>query len=627
VSDLLSIGVSGLMAYRKALDTAGHNIANVNTAGYSRQRVELASQIGGPQGDGYVGAGVTSNTVTRISDALLTTRLQGDSSAYARAETFAGLASRVDGWLSDTDAGLGKPMQGFLDALSGVSASPSSSAARQTLLSSAGSLADRYNSLQSQLDGLDTEINQKLKQTADEVNRYAQSVADLNERITLAKGQAGGQPPNDLLDQRDALIKEIATRVGITTTEQDDGGINVFTGSGQALVLGRQANTLTTGDDAFASGRQELFFSGGQNITAQTSGGIIGGLLDFRRELLDPVRNDLGRMAAGLAQATNDQHAQGMDATGQMGGDFFADIAGSVYPARANTGSAVVSVGLADAGALTGDDYQLSYNGSSWQLTRGKNGSTVTMTGSGTAADPLRAEGLSLVIGGGATAGDRFLLKPTAQAGSQLRVAITDPSRVAAASPVRASAGLSNTGATGVKEITVGDSSNANLLSSVTIQFTGANTYSVNGSGSYTYSAGSAIEVNGWKLSLNGAPASGDSFTVGSNTSGSNDNGNARALAKLGSVGVLDGGRSSLTAAQSGLVAKAGASAQQANLQLSAQSAVRAQTEAEQQSLSGVSLDEEAADLIRFQQAYQAAARVIAVANEVFQSLLDAARN
>lgn len=626
MSDLLSIGVSGLNAYRKALDTAGHNIANVNTPGYSRQRVELGSQIGGPQGDGYIGAGVTSNTVTRLASALLTTRLQGDSSAYSRAETFAGLAARVDGWLSDSDAGLGKPMQGFLDALSGLSANPSSSAARQTLLTGADSLADRYNGLQSQLDGLDSELNQKLQQTTDEINRYAQSVAKLNESIALARGQAGGQPPNDLLDQRDALVKEIASRIGITTTEQDDGGINVFTGSGQALVLGRQANSLSTGPDAYGSGRLELYFAGGQNITAQTSGGVIGGLLDFRRELLDPVRSDLGRMAAGLAQAMNDQHAQGMDANGQIGGKFFADIAGSVYPARANSGSAVVSVGLADAGALTGDDYQLSYNGASWQLLRGKDGSSVPMTGSGTAADPLRAEGLSLVVGGSAAAGDRFLLKPTAQAGSQLRLAISDPSRIAAATPVRASAALANSGSAGIGGLSVSDASDPNLLSPVTIQFTGANSYSINGSGSYTYTPGQPIQANGWSLALNGSPASGDGFTVGPNTAGSSDNGNARELAKLGSLGVLDGGRSSLTAAQAGLVAKAGSAAQQSSLQLSAQAAVRSQTETEQASLSGVSLDEEAADLIRYQQAYQAAARVIAVANEVFQSLLDAAR-
>ena len=627
MSDLLSIGVSGLLAYRKALDTAGHNIANVNTPGYSRQRVELGSRIGGPQGDGYIGAGVSSSTVKRLADALITTRLQGDASAYSRAETFSGLASRVDSWLSSTDSGLTKPLQGFYDALSGLSANPGSSAARQSLLSAGQGLASRYNDLQTQFDGLESEINQRLSQTADEVTRYAKQVADLNERIVLAKGQAGGQPPNDLLDQRDSLIKEIASRIGITTTEQDDGGINVFTGSGQALVLGRQANSLTVSDDAYGSGRKELFFSGGQNITAQTSGGVIGGLLDFRREVLDPAKSDLGRMAAGLAEAMNEQHAQGMDAKGQMGGDFFADIAGSVYPARANTGNATVSVGLTDAGALTGDDYALSFNGSNWQLTRARDGSSVPLTGSGTAADPLRAEGLSLTLSGTPAAGDRYLLKPTANGAAQLRVAITDTSRIAAASPVRASAGLSNTGSATVGSIGVTDAANADLLSGVSIQFTGPNTYSVNGSGSYSWNAGDSIEVNGWSLKLSGAPAAGDSFSVGANTAGSNDNGNARALAKLSTLGVLDGGRSTLSDSQAALVGRAGASAQQASLQLDAQASVRAQTEAEQASLSGVNLDEEAADLVRFQQAYQAAARVIAVANEVFQTLLDAARN
>jgi flagellar hook-associated protein 1 FlgK len=627
MSDLLSIGVSGLLAYRKALDTAGHNIANVNTEGYSRQRVELASRLGGPQGDGYVGAGVASSTVRRLADALVATRLQGDASAYARAETFAGFAARVDGWMSDADSGLSRPLQGFFDALSTLAANPTSSAARQALLASGAALADRFNDLQLQLDGLDAELNQRLAQTADEVTRYAQAVADLNERIVLAKGASGGQPPNDLLDQRDQLIKEIATRIGITTTDQDDGGINVFTGSGQALVLGAQANALSVGDDAFGSGRQELLFSGGQNITAQTSGGSIGGLLDFRRELLDPARSELGRLAAGVAESMNTQHAAGMDARGQMGGDFFADLGGAVFAARSNSGSATIDVQLSDAAALTGDDLVLAFNGSAWQLTRARDGAAVALSGSGTVADPLRAEGLSIVTGGGApAAGDRYLLKPTAQAGSQLRVAITDPAQIAAASPVRASAALGNSAGVSLQGLSVVDAGDPNLRSAVAIEFIDANTYSVNGSGSFAYTPGTPITVNGWQLSLNGAPAAGDRFDVTSNVAGSNDNGNARLLAQLSSRGVLDGGRSSIGAAQAGLVAKVGAQAQQAGFQRDAHAAVRAQAEAEQQALSGVNLDEEAADLVRYQQAYQAAARVIAVANEVFQSLLLAAQ-
>lgn len=624
MSDLLAIGVSGLLAYRKALETTGHNVANVDTPGYSRQRVDLVARPGTPQGDGLIGGGVLSDTVQRLADALVAERLQGDTSAFARADTYAVLAARVDGWLSDVDSGLSRPLQGFYDALGQLAANPGSTATRQLLLGSGSALGERFADLQAQFDGLEQELNLRLAQTADEITRYAQGVADINQQIALARGQSGGQPPNDLLDQRDRLVQDIARRIGITTTESAD-GLNIYTGSGQALVLGAQATPLTLGDDAFRSGRQRLLYGGGQDITAQTRGGVIGGLLDFRREVLEPARSELGRLAAGVVDAMNRQHAAGMDLRGQMGGDFFVDVAGSVHAALANSGSAALEVQLSDAAALSGDELLLSYSGAGWQLTRSRDGSAVSFSGSGTTAEPLRAEGLSIVVARGAPgAGDRYLIQPTATAARQLRVAITDPAHIAAALPLRVGAALGNRGSGVVQELSVIDAGNASLRSAVRIEFIDANTYSVNGSGSFAWSAGSPIDVNGWSLRLVGVPAAGDRFEVTGNVAGSNDNGNARQLAALANRGLLNGGRDSVNAAQAALLGRVGAQAQQAGLQRGALETVRQQTLAEQQSRSGVNLDEEAAALVRFQQAYQAAARVIATANDVFQSLLDA---
>ncbi|MGQ0528865.1 MAG: flagellar hook-associated protein FlgK [Panacagrimonas sp.] len=545
MSDLLNTGVSALLSYRKALDTAGHNIANVNTEGYTRQRVELASRLGGPSGDGYIGSGVNITTVRRMTDSFVGARIVSDSSAYGRAESFEGITAQLDSWLSDAATGLANPLNKFFDGLNSLAANPASTAVRQTVISDAQALSTRFHSLQTQVDGLQSEVNARLRGAVQEINQASVGIAQLNERIAQASAAAGGQPPNDLLDQRDQLIQDIAGKVSITTTQADDGSVNVFTGSGQALVLGKQAGTLGVTDDAFSSGRLDITFNG-TAITSQIGGGTLGGLLDAQREVIQPAQAQLGRIAIGLTEAFNAQHAQGVDASGQAGGSFFAPIAGTVFNARTNTGSAQIDVGFTDASALTDADYQLSFNGASWQLTQADSGVVVPMTGSGSPGDPFVAQGVSFTIGGAAAAGDRFLIRPTANAAGDIGVALSDPARLAAAA--------------------------------------------------------------------SGSPAN------------SSDNSNARALLGLGSVGILDGGRNSLAAAHTRLVAGVGNQAQQASVARNAQESLLGQSLSARDAASGVNLDEEASDLVRFQQAYQAAAQVIAVADTVFQSLLSAMR-
>jgi flagellar hook-associated protein 1 FlgK len=250
MADLLSTGVSALIAYRRALDTAGHNIANVNTPGYTRQRVELTSRLGGPSGDGYIGAGVDASTTRRITDGFIGQRIVADTSAFTRSEALEGIASTLDTWLSDPSTGLTQALGGFFEGLNTLAANPASSASRQSALAGADALATRLRSLQTNLDSLQSEVNARVRQDVDQINQAAQAIAGLNERIAQARGAAGGQPPNDLLDQRDQLIQELAGKVGISTVEADDGAINVFTGSGQALVLGQQAGLLGVSDDA-----------------------------------------------------------------------------------------------------------------------------------------------------------------------------------------------------------------------------------------------------------------------------------------------------------------------------------------------------------------------------------------
>lgn len=546
MADLLNTGVSALLNYRKALDTAGHNIANVNTDGYSRQRVEFVSRLGMPQGDGYIGAGVSTETVRRITDSFVGARLISDTSSYARAESFEGIAAQLDSWLSESATGLGSPLNNFFDSLNDLAANPASSANRQSLISDGESLATRFRTLQGQMDSLQTEINSRVRQDVEEINAASRAIAELNAGIAQARGAAGGQPPNDLLDQRDQWIQTLSSKIGITTTESDDGSINVFTGSGQALVLGMQSGQLAVADDSFGSGRLDVTYNGAP-ITGQLGGGSLGGVLDAQREVLAPAQAQLGRIAVGLTQSFNTQHSLGVDATAQVGGNFFTPITGEALASRNNGGAATLAIGFSDVSQLGDSEFEMRYDGATWSLTNASTGASVPMTGSGTVADPFIAQGVSIAVGGGAAAaGDRFLVRPTADAAGQVRVAITDPARVAAA----AAGSLAN----------------------------------------------------------------------------SSDNTNARALLGLSTQALLDDGRSTINSAQAAMVSGVGNKAQQASVARNAQETLLAQSVAARDATSGVNLDEEASDLVRFQQAYQAAAQVIATADTVFQSLLAAVR-
>lgn len=622
MGDILATGSSALLAYQAALNTTSHNIANANTQGYSRQRVDLVSKLGDGSGSGYIGNGVDVASVQRITDALVNVRLQTSNSAYARINAYSDYASQIDTLMSDTGTSLAAPLQSFFDAANALANAPTSSAARQSLLGSAQTLSSRIGTMQTQLDGMASSINQSLTSTVSSINDDTQALAKLNDQIVNARAQFGGQPPNDLLDQRDALVQKIASKIGISTAPQDDGSLNVFTASGQALVLGKQATALGTAPDAYNSGAVDVTYNG-KPITAQLSGGSIGGLLDARREVIDPARTELGQLAAGIASAVNAQNAAGVDLAGNRGGDLLTMPAGSASAAAANAGNATMSVAISDVGALDGSNYVLKFDGSAWSANDAATGASLALTGSGTAGDPLKIGGTSITLAGSAQAGDKFLVQPTLHAAGQLKLATSDASKIAAATAVNASAASGNSSQVGA--ISVSDGRNANLTDAVTITFTDANTYQINGSGSYAYN-GSGISANGWTLSLSGTAAAGDSFTIRKTGANSSDNSNATALAQLGGKALFDGGLNSINAAQSSLTTQAATRAQQASLALDAQTAVQTQAAGARDSVSGVNLDEEAADLLRYQQAYQAAAQVIAAANQIFQSLLQATR-
>ena len=627
MADFLSTGVSGLLAFQRALNTTSHNISNVSTDGYSRQRVLMGTRPAQAYGNGWVGQGVNVQTTQRVYDSFVAAQTRSTASNLEHLDIYASNAERLNNMFGDSSTGLSATLQKFVNAFQSVANSPASVPARQVLLSEANTLQQRLKFFSGRLDEIGNEINARIKGEVAEVNSIAQGIARLNNEITAGLARTGGQPPNDLLDQRDRLLDQLSEKISVNAVVQDGGTVNVFVGSGQPLVLGADVNQLTTIQDPFDSTQLTIALEtpgSSVDISRNISGGALGGLLDFRSEQLDPAHNALGRIAVALTDVVNTQHREGMDLAGALGGDFFAVGDVEVMDNSLNSGSGTVDATRANIGGLTGRDYILEMTGGGWELRDSLTGAAVPMTGTGTAADPFVVEGLEIEVGGAADVGDTFLIRPTRGAIVDMNVLVSDPSRVAAAVPIRTGADAGNSGSGSISAGEVLDSTNAQLRTSVTIEFTSANTYSINGAGSFAYTTGQDIDVNGWRVQISGAPAVGDTFTVADNTSGTGDNRNALLLSDALKSPVLNGGTTSLSSAVGEFVGGVGVATRQAQINRDAQTIVYEESLAAKEAVSGVNLDEEAANLLKYQQAYQAAAQLIRVADTMFQTLLAA---
>ncbi len=631
MADLLSTSISGLMAFQRALDTTSHNISNANTVGYSRQLTEFMTRNPQQAGNGWVGNGVDVSTVKRAYDDFLAGQSRTASSSYEQFNTFATQAGRLSNLFGNSTTGLTPSLQNFINAFQAVADSPTSMPARQTLLSQAQTLMERLQSYDSSLRSFDAQVGSQLQSEADSISSLARNIAKLNQEISAGYGRTG-QPPNDLMDQRDRLIDELATHVNVNVVAQDDHSLNVFIGNGQPLVVGQTFGRIVATPDSFDPARTVLSFqtaSSTVEITSSLSGGSLGGMLDFRTQMLDPARNALGRLSAGLAEVVNEQHNSGIDLNGRLGKDLFATGPVRVMSNSGNHGSGSLTVQRIDgaAGSLALSDYVMTNNAGVWQLRRADTGAAVPMTGSGTTADPFIADGLSIVVNPGAVAGDRFLIKPTADAVSGMQLLITNPAEIAAAAPIVTAAASGNAGNGKISAGEVLNAGNPALRSDVTITFASASQYRIGSDPTlHDYTPGADIDINGWRVQISGTPAAGDSFTVSDNASGSGDNRNALKLAGVLSQPVLNGGTSSLTAAIGEFIGDIGVKTNQAQISRDAQKVVFDESAGALQSVSGVNLDEEAANLVRYQQAYMAAAQMIRVADTIFQSVLEATR-
>ncbi|MDH5377898.1 MAG: flagellar hook-associated protein FlgK [Gammaproteobacteria bacterium] len=642
--DAFQIGRSGLISFQRNLATISHNISNVNTEGYSRQRVLLATRYPSPSGAGFVGNGVYAVDTQRLFDehAIKQVQLRTTSSFYFN--EFRAFAEQIDNLLADPDAGLSPALRDFFDSAAVVADDPTSSAAREGMLSYANSLVDRVHTIDDWLNDLRISANEKVTDVTIQINTYANTIAELNHDIVVARGSTGDSNPNDLLDQRDEVIRKLSELVSVTTLEQDDGMVNIFIGSGQSLVLGTYASKLMARpipDDPTLTGiYYEIRNSGGTlvNITDYVTGGELAGVLDFRDDVLVESMNHLGRLTTALTMTFNAQHRVGMDLNNAIGGNFFVpEQVFTATEAATNPAAspATVTGRFFDPTQITTDEYRLTYDGPNYTLTNLSSGVKTTLVPAGGGPFTLGpiTDGFEITVDVLPNVGDSFYIRPTRNATRFFDVNITEGNEIAASGLLRSNANLNNLGTAAIGEVTVTDITDLNLLNTVVIDFRNpaggpgpATEMRVNGGAWVAYGGSATVAINGWTTDISGQAWDGDSFTVEHNIGGVSDNRNALALTELQNVGILNNGTTTYQDAYSELVVLVGNQTQQSILNANAQEAMLQQAIEHRESISGVNLDEEAADMLRYQQAYAAAAQVIATADSLFQELLSAVR-
>ena len=631
---LLNVGTRALQANQVALQTAGHNIANVNTKGYSRQTVVLQTIAGQFSGGGYVGNGVGVLTIQRNYSAFLT-----QQSALAGSTASADIArtdklKQLEGIFAGGRAGLGAAVNDMLNAFSDVASAPTDLTARTVAITRVDETAARMRSASQGLDDLQQAATRELSPMVDRINSLANSIAAVNEQIARTKGS--GQSPNDLLDQREQLVRDLNQYVQTTSVAADDGTVGIFIGGSQALVLGGTASpvSLLTDDGAFGdTAKSKLAINrGGQIITLDENtmgGGEASGLLRFQNTDLAEGRNLLGRLTVAITTSMNNQHKLGLDLDGNAGGNLFTPTTFSglnVLPGTTNGGSAALSMSISDATKFVASDYEVSFTSASQGSIVRRSDGVVTAFDFGV-TNPVNIDGLNIAIPSGTpTAGDRFLLKPFSNSASNMRSQFSTPRALAVASPVAASASVANTGSlalAGLKAV----QTDPNLTATVTLTFNGAGTFDVVGTGTgnpigVTYTPGQAIGYNGWSLTLQGAPQAGDTFTVQAQPAANRNlnAGNAVAMMDLRDKKMFDGG--SLTDGYASLIAQIGIRSQSANYAAEISGSIAANLERDRTGVAGVNLDEEAAKLLQFQQAYQASAKMIQIAQGIFDTLI-----
>lgn len=631
--------LSGLNAAQASLATVSHNIANVNTPGYTRQEVVQKSTLGQYTGAGFIGNGVQVSLVRRVYDEFLTnqaTRAQGQASYY---ESYDASMTQLMNTLGDAKTGVNVSVDNFFKGLADFGARIGEPASRQTALASGETMAARFRSASSALDALRNGANQQIASDVGAINQITKGIGELNQRIGVAQGTSSGNEPNDLLDQRDNLVRELNKLVGVSTSVQDGNQLNVFLSSGQPLVVGNITSTLASSDDpnSLNGARLELVTDGRPVVLREddVSGGDLGATLSFRNNELGNAQDELGKIAITLAAALNQQSQFGLDANGEAGKPMFAIGPPLAFGAKSNNAASKMDVSIADTRGMVASDYSVSLTGTDYTVTRLSDNKVTTVPAASLTGGAFTIDGLT--VKPTMVSGDSFTINTSRQAAAGLKMLITDPKGLAGAAPMALVNGSANTGSATVGRLTSTGQGTANFNNSITVKFGVNGAYELFdagtegapnvppvsvGTGTYTAPNGK-IAHNGWSFEVSTTPASGDEFTVkAGKTDPTGDNRNATALASLSSAKLLGG--STLTQSYAVLVSDLGSRANEIQAGKAAYGVVLNQAIVEEQSAAGVNLDEEAAKLLRFQQAYAASGKVLALASSLFDTILAA---
>jgi flagellar hook-associated protein 1 len=658
---ILNIGTRALQANQVALQTAGNNIANVNTPGYSRQSVVMQAVEGQFTGGGYIGKGVDITTIQRnFSDFLtrqstLATSVQ--SSDAARSDKLNQLQNIFPGGAS----GLGSAISEMLNSFSDVASAPTDLTARTVALTRVDETASRLRSASQALDDLQLGVSQELRQKASAINSLAQGIADVNNQIAKAAGS--GQPPNDLLDRRDQLVRELNQYVQTTSIAADDGTVGIFLAGSQPLVLGITVAPVSIVSDEFGDSlKSKLAISRNGSLVVMDEnalgGGEVAGLLRFQNTDLVEGRNLLGRLTIAVSTAMNEQHSLGLDLDGNAGGNLFTpttfglqNIRKPVPPATLNSGTGDISLTITDITKFAASDYEINFNSAtSGTITRRSDGQLFSFpqTPPPLSGALANIDGLDISLTGTPNVGDRFLIKPFSTSASNIGSVFSTPRNLAVASPVAGLMGATNQGS--LKQVSINVRTVPIALATPAVfTFTGSNTYTrsdelpVANATVYTYTPGEAIEaqlpnnyptlpytynqpLTGWTFTLQGSPSAGDSFTVidikdpAYGVDFKLNAGNATAMKDLRDVAMFDGG--ALTDGYANLISQIGIRTQSASYAAQVSSSIASNLEKDRTGVSGVNLDEEASKLLQYQQAYQASAKMIQIAQNIFDTLI-----
>ena len=665
---LLNSAVSGMSAAQIGLQTAEHNIANQRTAGFSRQRIIQTSNTAMLTGSGFVGQGTNVSTVERMYSRFLSNQVNSAQTTSSELETYYAQIAQIDNMLADVNSGLSPALQSFFTGLQQVAANPLQLPARQAMLSSAQSLVARFQGLEERLSEIYAGVNSQISTQVATINSYANQIGALNQTIIIAQS-SNNQPANDLLDQRDQLVSDLNKLIKVSTTTETNGSFNVYIGTGQQLVVGAQVMTMTAAPSSADPSKFVLGLKSGATTQEMPesliTGGSLGGLLKFRSETLDKTANDLGRNAASLALTFNAQYALGQDLLGQASGDpnfvsnFFTVptpkvVASSLNPLTSPEVRVSYSPPPYDGNFytdLTNSDYRLDSNGTSLTLTRltdnvSWTGVDVTALNAAVASSPQGSQGFTIDVPSSAlVTGSSYVIQPTREAARNISVNATiaaDARQIAAAAPIRTQLGATNTGSATITAGKVATGYTAPAAGSpVTVTYNGGDltfpasaypvTVTVNGvaspgspyaAGPVTYVNGATVSFSGISFEISGSPKNGDTFQIARNSSGVSDSRNALLLGQLQTQNTMSGKTASYQTAYAQLVSDVGNKTRQISVTGDAQQALLKQTQTAREALSGVNLDEEAANLIKYQQAYQASAKAFQIGTGLFDTLL-----